>query len=97
MLNGIGDSVGGSRGKRRGGEGGVDDVDDDGGGVLTGDGSNNLYWGAPLLAFAILPLGPAGPHCPLPPHQIESKYLPPSDLSNPRCAGSSLVGVPSVG
>ena len=42
MLNGIGDSVGGSRGKRRGGEGGVDDVDDDGGGVLTGDGSNNL-------------------------------------------------------
>ena len=87
MLNGIGDSEGGSRGKRRGGEGGVDDVDDDGGGVLTGDGSNNLYWGGPLLAFAILPLGPAGPHCPLPPHQIESKYLQRSDWLDSPCAG----------
>ena len=96
VLRCRGDSEGGKRGKGRGGEG---DVADEGGDLTGGEGRSNLYWGKPppLLAFAILPLWPAGPHWPLPQHQIESKYLPPSDWSNPRCAGSSLVGDPSVG
>ena len=96
VLRWRGDSEGGIRGKRRGGEGGLEEE----GGDLTGEGSSSLYWGPPpppLLALAILPLWPAGPHWPLPPHQIESKYLPHSDWLNPHCAGTPLVGAPSVG
>ena len=90
-----GSEPGGKRGKSR--AGGVGEVVDEGG-ELTGEGRSNLYWGTPLLlAFAILPVWPAGPHWPLPQHQIESKYLPPSDWLNPRRAGSSLVEAPSVG
>ena len=76
VLRCRGDSEGGKRGKRRGGEGEV--VEE--GGDLTGEGRSNLYWD-PLL-LPILSLWLSSFHWPLQHQQIESKHLQGSHLSD---------------
>ena len=85
VLRCRGDSEGGKRGKRRGGEGEV--VEE--GGDLTGEGRSNLYWD-PLL-LPILSLWLSSFHWPLQHQQIESKHLQSSHWSDLWRSGLSLV------
>ena len=76
MLRCRGDSEGGKRGKRRGGEGEAAEE----GGDLTGEGRSNLYWD-PLL-LPILSLWLSSYHWALQHQQIESKHLQSSHWSD---------------